>query len=122
MITEADIEEHLIEDEQGYELIAAEQPQPAAETRLCEEINFVEVEMTATVTSSELTNLDRDEILSGYARNLPRDPINLESINQHLNSVDKYESCRRFQVEPVIPPELILDLELQLLSPHMESL
>ncbi len=80
MITEADIKEHLIEDEQDDELIAAEQPQLAAETRLCEEINVVEVDMTDTVASSELTSLDPDETLSEYAGSLPEDPINLESI------------------------------------------
>ncbi len=64
MITEADIEENLIEDKQDDELIAAEQPQLAAKTRLCEEINLAEVDMTATVASSELTSLDPDETLS----------------------------------------------------------
>ncbi len=122
MITEADIEKHLIEDEKDDELIAAEQPQLAAETRFREEINVAEVDMTSTFASSELTSLDPDEILSEYARSLPGDPINLESITQYLNSVDEYESGRRFQVEPVTPPELILDPELQSLSPHMESL
>ena len=122
IITEADIKELFIEDEQDDELIAAEQCQLAAETRLCEERNVAEVDITATVASSELTSLGHDKTLSEYSGSLPGDPINLESITQYLNSVDKYESGRRSQVEPVIPPELILDPELQLLSPHMESL
>ena len=122
IITEADIEEHLIEDEQDDKLIAAEQPQQAAETRLCEEINFAEVDMTATVASSKLTSLDPDETLSEYAGSLPGDPINLESITQYLNSVDEYESGRRSKVEPVTPTELILDPEFQSLSSYMESL
>ena len=122
MITEADSKEHLIEDEQDDELIAAEQPQLAAETCLCEEINVAELDMTATVGSSELTSLDPDETLSEYAGSLPGDPINFESITQYLNSVDEYESDRRSQVEPVTPPELILDPELQSLSLHLESL
>ncbi len=78
--------------------------------------------MTATVASSELTSLDPDETLSEYAGSLPGDPINLESITQYLNFVDEYESGRRSQVEPVTPSELILDPELQSLSPHIESL
>ncbi len=122
MIMEADIEEHLIKDEQDDKLIAAEQPQLAAETCLREEINVAEVDMTATVASSELTSLDPYETLSEYVGSLPGDPINLESITQYLNSVDKYKSGKRSQVEPVTPSELILDPELQSLSPHMESL
>ncbi len=122
MIIEADIEKYLIEDEQDDKLIAAEQLQLAAETCLPEEINVAEVDMTATVASSKLTSLDQDETLSEYARSLPGNPINLESITQYLNSVDEYESGRRSQVEPVTPSELILDLEHQSLSPHMESL
>ncbi len=49
MITKADIEEHLIKDQQDDELIAAEQPQLAAKTRLREKISIAEVDMTATV-------------------------------------------------------------------------
>ena len=111
IITEADIEGHLIKDEQDDELIAAEQPQLAAETHLREEINVAEVDMIATAASSELTSLDPDETLSEYTGSLPGYPINLESITQYLNSVDEYESGRRSQVEPVTPPELILDSE-----------
>ncbi len=122
MIIEADIEEQLIEEEQDDKLIATEQPQLAVKTRLREEINVAEVDMTGTISSSELTSLDPDETLSGYAGSLPRDPINLECITQYLNSVDEYESGRRSQVEPVTPSELILDPELQSLSPHIESL
>ena len=66
--------------------------------------------------------MDPDETLSEYARSLPGDPINLDSITQFLNSVDKYESGRGSQVELVTPSELILDPELQSLPPHMESL
>ncbi len=69
-----------------------------------------------------MTSLDPDETLSEYTGSLPGDPINLESITQYLNSVDEYESGKRSQVEPVTPSELILDPELQSLSPHMESL
>ena len=98
MIMEADIEEHLIKDEQDDKLIAAEQPQLAAETCLREEINVAEVDMTATVASSELTSLDPYETLSEYVGSLPGDPINLESITQYLNSVDEYESDRRSHV------------------------
>lgn len=122
MITEGDIEEHLIEDEQDDELIAVEQRQLVAEIRLREELNNVEVDMTTTVASSELTSLGPDETLSEYAGSLPGDPINLESITQYLNSVDEYESGKRSQVEPVTRPEFILDPKLQSLSPHMESL
>lgn len=60
--------------------------------------------------------------MSEYAGSLPGDPINLESITQYLNSVDEYESGKRSQVDPVTPPEFILDPELHSLSPHMESL
>ncbi len=120
MIIEADMEEHLVEDEKDDKLIAAEQPQLAAETRLCKEINIAEVDMTATVASSELTSLDQDETLGEYVRSLPGDPINLESITKYLNSVEEYESGRRSQVGSFTPPELILDPELQSLSPQME--
>ncbi len=122
MITEADIEEHLIEDEQDDELITAKQPQLAVKTRLHKEINVAEVDMTATVASSELTSLDPDETLSEYSGSLPGGPINLESITQYLNSVDKYKSGKRSLLEPDTPSELILDPELQSLSPHQESL
>lgn len=64
MITEADIKKHLIEDEQDDELITAEQRQLVAKTRLREELNIAEVDMTATVTSSELTSLGPYETLS----------------------------------------------------------
>ena len=120
MIIEANIEEHLVEDKKDDKLIAAEQPQLAAETRLCEEINIAEVDMTATVALSELTSLDSDETLSEYVRSLPGDPINLESITKYLNSVEEYENGRRSQVESFTPPELILNPELQSLSPQME--
>ena len=121
-ITEANIKEYIIEDEQDDELIAAEQRQLVAETRLREELNVPEVDMTATVPSSRLTSVGPDETLSEYAGSLPGDPINLESITQYLNSVDEYESGRRSQVEPVTSPELVLNPELQSLSPHVESL
>lgn len=78
--------------------------------------------MTASVPSSQLTSVGPDETFSEYAGSLPGDPINLKSITQYLNSVNKYESGRRSQAEPVTPPELILDPELQSLSPHLESL
>ncbi len=122
MITEADVEEHLIKDEQDDEFIAAEQPQPVAETHLREKMNVVDVYMTATVASSQLTSLNPDKTLSEYAGSLPGDPIHLESITEYLNSKDEYESGRRSQVEFVTPSELILDPELQSLPPHMESL
>ena len=122
MITEADIEEHLIKDEQNDELIAVEQLQLAAETRLRKKINVAEVDMTAIVASSELTSLDPDETSSEYSGSLPGEPINLESITQYLNFVHEYESGRRSQVKRVTPSELILDPELQSLSLHMESL
>ena len=48
-ITEADIEEHIIEDEQDDKLIAAEERQLVAETRLRDELNIPEVDMIATV-------------------------------------------------------------------------
>jgi len=111
-ITEADIEEHIIEDEQDDELIAAEQRQLVAETRLRDELNIPEVEMTATAPSSWLTSLGPDERLSEYAGSLPGDPINLEYITQYLNSVDEYESGRRSQIEPVTPPELITEVQV----------
>ena len=69
-----------------------------------------------------MTNLGLDETLSEYARSLPRNTINLESITQYLNFVDEYKSGRKFQIELVTTPELILDTELQLLSPNMQSL
>lgn len=98
-ITEADIEEHIIEDEQDDKLIAAEQRQLAAETRLHEELDVPEVDMIATVPSSRLTSVGPDKTLSEYAGSLPGDPINLESITQYLNFVDEYESGRRSQAE-----------------------
>lgn len=96
-----------------------EQRQQAAETHLREELNVAEVDMTATVPLSKFTSVGPDETLSEYAGSLPGDPINLESITQYLNSVDEYESARTSQAEPVTPPELILDPELQLLPPHL---
>ena len=78
--------------------------------------------MTATAPSSRLINLGPYETLSEYARSLPGNPINLEFITQYLNSVDEYKSGRKFQIELVTPPELILNPKLQLLSPNMQSL
>ena len=49
MIIKADIKKHLIQDEQDDKLIAVEQPQLEAETRLLEEINVAEEDMTVIV-------------------------------------------------------------------------
>ena len=69
-----------------------------------------------------MINLGPDETLSEYVGSLSNDSINLESITQYLYSVNEYESDKRSQIEPVIPPKLILDSELQLLSPYIQSL
>lgn len=69
--------------------------------------------MIAIASLSQWIILDPDEILSDYARSLPRDLINLESITNYLNFVDKYKSGKRSQMESLTPPELILDPELQ---------
>ena len=52
-------------------VIAAEQRQLAAETRLREEFDDEEVNMTAAVASCRLTRLGPDETLSEYAGRLP---------------------------------------------------
>ena len=88
MITEADIEEHLIKDEQDDKFIAAEPRQLVAKTRLCDKNNVTKVDITATIASSELNSLGPNETLSEYAGNLRGGPINLESITQYLNSID----------------------------------
>ena len=63
MITENDIEEHVVDDEQDDALIRDEQRQLEAETRLREEPNIDEVDMTGTIASSALTSLDPDETM-----------------------------------------------------------
>lgn len=99
----------------------AKQRQLIAETHIQNKLNIPKVDMTAKAPSSELISLGPDEILSKYARSLPGDPINFGSITQYLNSIDKYESSRRYLIELVTSSELILDPEFQLLSPQMQS-
>ena len=81
IIIEDDIEENVIDDEQDDALIRNKQRHLEAETRLCEEPNIDEVDMTGTIASSRLTSMAPDETMSEYAESLPEDPINLASIS-----------------------------------------
>ena len=112
----------MIDDEQDDTPIRDEQRQLDAETRLREEPNIDEVDMTGTITSSRLTSVTPDETMSEYAGSLPEDPMNLTSVSQYLNSVDEYESGARSEHLPVTPPEFDLDPDLQSLSPHLQTL
>lgn len=58
--------------------------------------------------------------MSEYVGSIHKNLINFESITQYQNSIDKYKSGRRYYVKSVIPSELILDPELQLLSSYLE--
>lgn len=78
--------------------------------------------MTARTLSSQLASLGTDETLSEYTSSLFGNPFNLESITKYQNSVNKYKSGRRSQIQPVIPPKLIFDPELQLFSLYMQSI
>lgn len=64
IITEDDVEEHVVDDEQDDALIRDEKRQLEAETCLREEPNIDEVDMTGTIASSALTSLDPDETMS----------------------------------------------------------
>ncbi|MCJ1342384.1 hypothetical protein MMC31_000566, partial [Peltigera leucophlebia] len=64
IITEDDIEKHMVDDEQYDVLIRDEQRQLDAETRLRKELDVDEVDMTGTIASSGLTNLAPDETAS----------------------------------------------------------
>ena len=112
----------MVDDEQDDALIRDEQRQLDAETRLPEEPVVDEVDMTGTIASSGLTSLGPDETMSEYARGLPEDPINFESIIQFPNFVDDYKSGARFERLPVTPSGFFLDPDLQSLSPHLQSL
>lgn len=120
MITEDDIEEHLIDDQQNETPIRDEQHQLGAETRFCEEPNIDKVDITGTIASSTLTNLDPDGLLSEYGGSLPEDSINLASIFRYLNSVDDDEDGAKSERLPVTPPEFDLDPEFLSLSPHLQ--
>ena len=113
---------NIINDEQDNALIRDEQRQLEAETRLCEEPNIDEVDITGTIASSRLTSVALDETMSEYAGSLPEDPINFASISRYLNSVDDYEGGARSERLPVTPPEFDLDPDLQSLSPHLQTL
>lgn len=52
LITEDNIEEHVVDDEQDDGLIIEEKRQLEAETRLPEELDVNEVDMTGTIASS----------------------------------------------------------------------
>ena len=112
----------MVDDEQDDALIREEQRQLKAETRLHEEPNIEEVDMTGTIASFTLSSLDPDETLSEYAKSLLEKPINLESISRYLNSVDNYEGGARSERLPVTPPEFDLGPDLQSLSPHLQVL
>lgn len=88
IITKIDIKEHFIKDKQDDKLIVVEKYKLVAKTPFSEELNVIKVDMIATMSLSKLISLSQDEILSKYAKSLPEDPINLESITQYLNSVD----------------------------------
>ena len=122
IITKDDIEEHVVDDEQENTLIRDEHRQLEAETRLCEEPNTDEVDMTGPIASSALTSFDPDETMSEYVGSLPKDAINLESISRYLSSVDDYKGGARLKRLPVMPPEFDLDPDLQSLSPHLQFL
>lgn len=77
----------MVDDEQDDALIRDEQRQMEAETRLREEANIDEEDMTGTIAPSGLKSLGPDETMSEYAGSLPEGPINLESITQYQNSV-----------------------------------
>ena len=74
IFTEDDIKEHVIDDEQDDSLTRDEQRQLEVETRLREEVDVDEVDMTGTIASSGLTSLGPDYIISEYAGSLPEDP------------------------------------------------
>lgn len=112
----------MVNNKQDDALIKDKQRQLEAETCLCEEPNIDEVDMTGTIASSTLTSLDPDETMSEYARSLPEDPINLESISRYLNSVNDYEGGAKSEHLPVTPPEFDLDPNLQSFSPHLQFL
>ncbi|MCJ1347946.1 hypothetical protein MMC31_006176, partial [Peltigera leucophlebia] len=117
-----DIEEHVIDDEQDDAPIRDKQRQLDVETRLCEELDVDEVDMTGTITLFGLTSMGPDETMSEYAGSLPEDPINLEPITQYLNSVDDYEGGARSEHLPVTPLKFHLDPGLQSLPSHLQSL
>lgn len=71
-----------------YAFIRDEQRQLEAETRLCEEANIDEVDMTGTIASSRLTSLGSDKTMNKYTGSLLENPINLVSITQYQNFVD----------------------------------
>ena len=88
VIREDDIEEYVVNDEQDDAFIKDEQPQLDAETRLCEEPDVDEVDITGTIASFGLKSLGPDEMVSEYAGGLPEDHINLDSITQRQGSPD----------------------------------
>lgn len=90
-------------DEQDDALIKDKQRQLDAETRLCEEPDVDELDMTGTIASSGLTNLDFEEMMSEYAGSLPKSPTNLEYITQYPNFVNDFEGSARSEHLSVTP-------------------
>ncbi len=112
----------MIDHKQEDALIRDEQRQIETETCVREEPNIDKVDMTGTIASSTLINLDSDETMSEYSGSLPENPINLAPISRYLNSVDDYEGGARSEHLPVTSPEFYLDPELQSLASHLQFL
>ncbi len=109
IISDDEIEEDVVDDEQDNALIRDKQRQLKAETCLREDINIDEEDIKGTIASSGLTNLGPDKTMNEYAGCLPEDHINLESISQYLDSVGDYEDDARSERLPVTPPEFHLN-------------
>ena len=122
IITEDNINDYLIDDEQDDALIRDKQRHLEAETCLREEPNIDKADMTSPIASSKLTSLDPDATIREYSESLPDDLINLASISLFPNSVDDYESGVRSECLLVMPPKFDLYPELQSLSPHLQFL
>ncbi len=58
--------------------------------------------------------------MSEYAKSLPEDPMNLESISQYLNSENDYENGAKFERLLVMPQEFDLDPDLPFFSPPLQ--
>ena len=109
IISDDEIGEDVVDDEQDNAFIRDKQRQLKAETCLCEDINIDEKDMKGTIALSGLTTLGPDKTINEYARCLPWDHINLEFISQYLDSVDDYEDGARSERLPVTPPEFDLN-------------
>lgn len=68
--------------------------------------------MTGTITSSILTRLDPDEIMSKYTSSLPENPINFPFISRYLNFINNYKDGIRLERLLVTFSELDLDPDL----------